>query len=341
LCAVLAALPGAAQEAGQRGEPLRVCATTPDLGSLVELLLAARAQVTVFAGGAEDPHFLDPRPSMVRTLHGADVLVEVGLDLEAGWLPVLRQGARNAAVQPGAAGHVDASTAVAKLGVPAAAVDRSMGDVHLGGNPHFLLDPVCGLQVAALLRDRLAALRPELAGALAAGFARLRRSLAEAMVGTEIAALYDHDAEKLALLFEHGKLQALLEEQGDAEKLGGWFALLKPWRGAVVLADHDLWPYFARRFGVRVLGFLEPKPGIPPTTRHLEALIARARTQRAQVVLSVPYLPERHARFVADALGGRVAAMAHQTGARPRCTDWVRTVDHNVRELVRALEAAQ
>jgi ABC-type Zn uptake system ZnuABC Zn-binding protein ZnuA len=326
--------------AAQRA-PLKVCATTPDLASLAELLLGEHGTVTSFTAGDEDPHFLEARPSMVRRLHDADVLVLVGLDLEIGWLPVLLDNARNAEVRPGSPGHIDASAAITKLGVPTGRVDRSMGDVHVGGNPHFLLDPRCGLQVAELLRQRLGDLRPDLREPLAAAHLALRRRLAEAMVGAEVAALYDHDADKLALLFEHDKLLPLLRDNGDAGKLGGWFSRLQRHRGAAVVADHDLWPYFARRFGLDVIGFLEPKPGIAPTTRHLEQLVGAAKRAHVRAVLSVPYFAPQHAEFMARTIGGAIAPMAHQVGARPGCDDYLAVVDHNVTTLAAVLDGKQ
>jgi ABC-type Zn uptake system ZnuABC Zn-binding protein ZnuA len=321
-------------------QPFAVCTTTPDLEALVAELLPD-ADVQSFAAGPEDAHFLEARPSMVRTLHDADALVEIGLDFEVGWLPVLVDGARNASVLRGARSRIDASAAVARLGIPSGPVDRSMGDVHAGGNPHYLLDPLRGLQVAALLVERFAALRPDLRGALDAGHARLRERLAAAMVGPELAKLYEHDAERLALLFEHGKLEAFLREHGDLERLGGWFALLLPHRGALAVADHDLWPYFAQRFCIEIVGFLEPRPGVGPTSRHLERIVQTMRERKVRVVLSAPYFAARHAELVARATGARIAQLAHQVGARACCNDYVGTVDHNVRALAAALAGDQ
>ena len=135
-------------------EPLRVCATVPGLGSLAEEVGGTEVAVTVFTKGTESPHFTVPKPSFVKALNVCDAYVQVGLELEIGWAPALLQNARNGAVLPGGAGFIDASTAIAALGVPSGTIDRSMGDVHPGGNPHYLLDPLNGLRVAALLRDR-------------------------------------------------------------------------------------------------------------------------------------------------------------------------------------------
>ena len=325
----------------QQPEPLRVCATTPDLGALAKAVGGDAVAVTTFTQGPEDPHFLEARPNMIRATSRADVLIEVGLELEVGWLPLLTDNARNAAVLAGAPGRIDASTVITKLGVPQGIVDRSHGDVHAGGNPHFFADPLCGLRVAALLRDRFGELRPAAKAAFAHNYDDFRARLCAAMVGAPLATLYDNDVDRLAALFAHGKLADVLKQQGDLDKLGGWFGALLPFRGAKVVADHDLWPYFAERFGLQVVAYFEPKPGVAPTTAHLEHVVEQMRADRVLVVLSAPYFAPQHAEFVARATGARIAAMAHQVGGRPGCDDYIAFVDHNVREVAAALKSAQ
>jgi ABC-type Zn uptake system ZnuABC Zn-binding protein ZnuA len=273
---------------------------------------------------------------MIRALNRADALVEVGLELEIGWLPLLVENARNGKVLLGAPGRIDASTVIHKLQVPAAAFDRSSGDIHPGGNPHFLSDPVNGLRVAALLRDGFTALQPERKVLFAQHYDGFREQLATAMVGAALAKLYDYEVEKLGALFARGKLAELLKAQGDLDQLGGWFGAILPVHGVKVLADHDLWPYFAERFGLDVIGFFEPKPGIAPTTSHLQLLIRQAQAEGARVILSAPYFAPQHAEFVARATGARIAAMAHQVGSRPGTDDYIAFVDYNVRAVVEA-----
>jgi ABC-type Zn uptake system ZnuABC Zn-binding protein ZnuA len=325
---VLGAGPAAAR-------PLAVCATVPDLGALAREVGGEAVSVTVFTKGTEDPHFVEPRPSFVKALSQADLLLLVGMDLEAGYLPVLLRGARNGRVLPGARGHLDASQAVAPLGAPPGPVDRAMGDVHALGNPHYLTDPVNGLRVARLIRDRLSELRPADGARFAARTADFERRLGAALVGAALAAKYD--VEKLGALGEHEGLDAFLAAQGDAGALAGWLGRLRPQRGARVVDDHDVWPYFARRFGVVVIGHMEPKPGITPTTRHLGALVERMRAAEVRAILASAYYDQRHARFLAERTGARVAAMANQVGARPGTEDYLAFVDHNVRELAAAL----
>ena len=339
LVCVLAALPAQEAAAAMAAPKHAVVAATTDLAALCRAIGGEAVDVITFLPGPQDPHYLDPRPSMLYGMQRAELLVFTGRDLESGWLPVLIQNGRNAATQPGQLGHLDASRAVRALGVPTAGLDRSAGDVHMAGNPHYLLDPLCGLQVGALVRDRMAALWPAQKDTFVANFTTLQRRLAEAMVGAELAKTYDYEAEKLALAYGNGVLLDLLKEQGDLAKLGGWFGAVAPLRGSPLVVDHDLWPYFAERFGFTVFGFVEPKPGMTPSTAHLEQLAERMRAGEVAVLLAAPYFPIQYAQALQKQLPLTIAEVAHQPGARPGTDDYVAFVDHNVRTVVAALEA--
>ncbi|MBX3027916.1 zinc ABC transporter substrate-binding protein [bacterium] len=329
---LLAALPTAA------AEPLKVVATVPELGALVRAVGGDQVAVTVLAKPTEDPHFVEAKPSSVKALSEADLYVQVGLQLEIGYAPVLLTGARNPDVLPGQKGHVDASTVVTPLEVPVGTIDRSMGDVHPVGSPHYLLDPLNGLKVAALLRDALSALRPAEAATFAANYDAFRQQLDVDLVGPALARRYD--AEKLATLFEYGKLLPFLEQQGQAAELGGWLGALAPSRGAKAVDDHPMWTYFARRFGLDIVGHLEPKPGVAPTTKHLQEIVELIRADRVPLVLAAAYYDPRHADFVAAQTGARVVRMANQAGARPGTDDYLAMVSYNVEQVVAALRAA-
>ena len=315
--------------------PLQVAVTIPDLGSLVREIGGDQVAVTVFAKGTEDPHFVEAKPSFIKTLSEADLFIEGGMEGEMGWAPVLLQNARNANVLPGGRGFLDASTGITPLDVPTGPVDRSKGDVHPAGNPHYLPDPINGLRVARLIRDKLIELRPERREYFDGRYASFRQRLGAALVGDALAKKYD--VEKLALLFEVGKLGDFLKAQAEESLLGGWFGLMLPYRGAKVVADHNIWPYFARRFGISVIGFLEPKPGLPPTTRHLNELIESMRAQGVKVILANPYFDLRFAQFVAERTGAQVVSMAHMVGARPGTDDYIAMIDYDVRQLAGAL----
>ena len=320
--------------------PVPVCATVPDLGSLARAVGGDDVTVTVFTKAGEDPHFTPARPSFVKATSVCRLLLLAGLDLEVGWLPVLLRQSRNAAVQPGQPGYLDASTAIAPLDVPAGPVDRSMGDVHPLGNPHYLLDPLNGLRVARVVRDRLAVLRPGAAAALDARLADLEGRVHAALVGPQLAARYGRDVAKLARLHERNELAAFLAAQGETDLLGGWLAAVAPYHGTRYVDDHAIWPYFARRFGLRNAGHLEPLSGIPPTTKHLREIVTMMRAERVPLVLASAYYDPRHAAFVAESTGAAVLRMANQTGARPGTDDYLAMTDYNVRQVVDALAAA-
>jgi ABC-type Zn uptake system ZnuABC Zn-binding protein ZnuA len=312
----------------QAAEPLRLCATVPDLGDLARIVGGEDVVVTVFARGGDDPHFVEARPSFTTALASADALLVIGLELEVGWVPVLQSQSRNPRILTGASGHIDASVAIPVLGVPPEGADRSHGDVHVGGNPHYLADPVNGVRVARLIADRLALLAPDRRARFDANWRAFAGRMAVALLGPERAA--GIAAEDLVAAAERESAQ-------PTPTVGGWFAALRPALGMPVVADHDLWPYFARRFGLRVVGFLEPKPGLSPTTRHLTELMEHMRTQRVHIVITAPYADPRHARLVAGATGAVVVPLAHQVGVTAEASDYLATIGHNVRALAAAV----
>jgi ABC-type Zn uptake system ZnuABC Zn-binding protein ZnuA len=291
--------------------------------------------VTVFAKGKEDPHFVEAKPSFIKALSQAELYIQIGMELEIGWAPVLLQNARNSRVLPGAPGFLDASQAIVPLDVPTGPVDRSMGDVHPMGNPHFLLDPVNGLRAARLIKERLAQLRPGKKEFFEGQYSLFYKKIGRTLIGEKLANQFEF--EKLAQLYESGKLGSFLKEQKEEGSLGGWLGRVSPYYGSKVIADHNLWPYFARRFGIQVVGFMEPKPGLPPTTRHLQDLVEKMRTERVKIILTSPYFDVRHAQFVSKNTGAKIVPLAHQVGARTGTDDYFSLMDYNVRELASAL----
>jgi ABC-type Zn uptake system ZnuABC Zn-binding protein ZnuA len=318
--------------------PLNVFTTLRDLGDLAKAVGGDQVEVTSMVKGPEDAHFIEAKPSFIKQLSQADLFVINGMDLEAGYVPLLLKNARNGRVLPGSPGYLDASVAMSRKEVPAGEVDRSMGDVHPLGNPHYLLDPLNGVRVAGLIRDKLIQLRPAKQAYFEANFDAFRQKISLALVGEPLAAKYD--AEKLAILFVRGKLASFLQQQGDAQLLGGWLGLLLPFYGTKVVDDHNMWPYFAERFGLQVVGHMEPKPGIPPTTSHLSELVAQMRAQGVKLIIAAPYYDPRHARFLSEATGAKVAYLAHEVGARQGADDYIAMVNYNVNELANALRAA-
>ena len=328
-------LAGPIAYAQETTRPIQACATVPDLGSLVREVGGNRVSVTVFAKGTEDPHFIEAKPSFIKALSQCDLYIQAGMDSEIGWAPVLLQNARNRAVLPGAPGYLDTSKVISPLEIPTGPTDRSMGDVHPLGNPHYLLDPLNGLKVARLIRDKLIELQPNHKTYFNERYAAFRKRLGTALVGEKLARKYD--VEKLALLFERGRLGAFLKQQGDEAPLGGSLGLMLPYYGAKSVDDHNIWPYFTRRFGILLIGHMEPKPGIPPTTGHLRALVERMRAEGVRLVLAAAYYDPRHARFVSEHTGARVVNLANQVGAREGTDDYLSMIDYNVRQLLGAL----
>ena len=315
-------------------KPIQVCATVPDLGNLALEIGGDQVKITVFAKSQEDPHFVEAKPSFIKALSQADLFLQIGMELEIGYAPVLLQNARNSRVLVGAPGYVECSKVITPMEIPTGPVDRSMGDVHPLGNPHYMTDPVNGLRVARLIRDRLIELRPEKKSLFEERYTNFYRKIGDALAGDKLAGRYDF--EKLALLYEEGKIEPFLKEQKVEGSLGGWQGMMLPYRGSKVVADHNLWPYFARRFGILVVGFLEPKPGISPTTKHLQELIGMMKAEGVKVILASPYFDIRHAQFVSKNTGAKIVPMAHQVGSRPGTEDYLKMIDYNVRQLVTA-----
>ena len=305
-----------------------VCVTVTDLASLVQAVGGSEFEVVTFAKGSEDPHFVEAKPSFIKALSKADLFVQVGLDLEVGWVPVLLQNARNSAVLPGGEGFIDASSVVKALDVPTGSIDRSMGDVHLHGSPHYLLDPLNGWRVAGLLRDSFAKHNPAGAVGFQERFKRFEQQVAERLVGEKLVANYG--AEKVLQAIDAGRSKELF---GADATLGGWMAKMAPLSGARVVVDHPMWSYFLKRFEMIESVSLEPKPGIEPTTKQLEMVIGKVKQEGIALLLSSSYYDQRHANFVADQTGIKIVPMAHQVGARPGTDGYLQMIDYNVNAL--------
>jgi ABC-type Zn uptake system ZnuABC Zn-binding protein ZnuA len=277
---------------------LNVVATTPDLGALVREIGGDAVTVTVLAKPTEDPHFVDAKPGLIVTLNRADVLVDGGAELEIGWLPALLESARNPRIAAGAPGRVSASSGIQLIEIPAT-FDRSRGDVHALGNPHFLVDPVNAKVVAGQLAAHLSQVAPQLAPVfhqnLGAFNARLDRQLAE------------------------------------------WEQQLAPFAGAKIVTYHRDFQYFARRFKLEVVQTLEPKPGIAPSPAHITEVIKRMRADGTRVILVQPFQNKRTAETVARQTGATVLEVSHQPGSIPSTATYFELMDSIVNRLAAAL----
>jgi zinc/manganese transport system substrate-binding protein len=286
--------------AGAPSAKLNVVATLPDFGAIAREIGGDEVKVTALAKGSEDAHFVDARPNLIRVLNQADVLIEGGADLEIGWLPPLVQGARNRRILAGQPGYVDASRGIALLEVPTGSVDRSQGDVHARGNPHYWLDPANGKIIAAQLAEV---------------FARLDPAHAE--------------------LFRANLKQ--FNERLDT-KLAEWTDKMAPCRGLKVVTYHKTFEYFARRFGLEVVGQLEPKPGIEPSPTHIAQLIPRAKAEGVKVVMIEPFRPRKTPAYVAESIGARLVLLPDKVEADPKAKDYFSLFDQAVAVFTAALQ---
>src|SRR5690349_14161248 len=250
---------------------LNVVTSTTDMAALAQEVGGDHINVESIAKGYQDPHFVEAKPSYLLKLRQADLLVVVGLQLEIGWLPPLITQSGNSRIQVGGPGYLDASQFAEILEKPTGEVTRAQGDVHPYGNPHYWLDPENGRRVAKLFRDRFSQLAP----ADAPTFAR-NYTAWEARLNT-------------------------------AER--GWAGQIAQIRGKPVVAWHTSWRYFAEYNGMNIVGFMEPKPGVPPSPSHLAGLIATMKQTGAKVIVMEPYYDRKTADLVASRIGGRVLVL--------------------------------
>ena len=314
-------------------EPLRVCCTTPDLGSLAQEIGGHAVEVAVFVGGQEDPHALTAKPSDVQKLSKAQAFVLVGFGLEAGWAPALLSRSRNSAIQLGTSGYLDASEVIQPIhDVPQGTViTRALGDQHAEGNPHYLLDPVNGLQVARWLAERFTNIRPDLSTHFKTQVKDFEQKWGAKAFGREISQRYPLD--KLIALQEQGKLSAFLQKTEELPQLKGWFAQSEALAGTPFLADHGQWPYFAKRFRIVIERSLEPKPGVPPNTSYLQNLVVWVKNENIPGILASPYFSPRTLNFMAEHSSAKIIPVAHQVGARPQANSYLEMIDYNMSVL--------
>jgi zinc/manganese transport system substrate-binding protein len=257
-------------------------------------------QVDALAKGYQDPHYVDPKPSFILQVSRADLLIAVGRELEIGWLPPLVNSARNAKIQPGAPGYLDASQTVKILEIPTGQITRAMGDVHPSGNPHYWLDPDNGRKMAAAIRDKLSELSP---------------------------------ADKAYFAQRYGDFDKRLAE---AQKR--WDATMAPYKGTKIVTYHRSWPNFMERFGLDVIGYVEPKPGIPPSPSHTLDLIAEMKAQGVKLIVVEPYFDLKTPQAITSQIGGKVLILAPSVGGTKEATDYIQLFDYDVNLLAATLK---
>lgn len=280
---------------------LNVVTTTSDLASLMQAVGGDRVNVTAIARGYQDPHFVEPKPSFLMLLRDADLLTVVGLELEIGWLPPLLDQSRNEKIRPGQKGYLDVSRGVEILDRPTGAVNRSMGDVHPMGNPHFWLDPANAVRIAIQMAKKLEELDPA-------------------------------DTQYFETRLNEFKIR-----MNDANKR--WLTAFAPYKGAKIVTYHNSWPNFARHFGLNVVGYVEPKPGVPPSPSHTFELINLMKAQGVKAIVMEPYFDTKTPQSIAEKTGAHLVVLYPSVGGAKTATDdYFQLFDTNIALLLKALK---
>jgi ABC-type Zn uptake system ZnuABC Zn-binding protein ZnuA len=283
--------------------PVRAVTTTQDVADILAEVGGDHVEVESLTRGYQDPHFVDPRPSFLVKLNKADLFVQIGLDIESGWVPGLLTSARNPDIIPGRPGFVDLGQSIEPMEVPRQ-VDRSQGDVHPLGNPHYWLGPQRGIEMSRIICDALIRLRPA-----EAGYFRPRQADFEARL-----------------------TQAIQEWKERAERIG--------LPGVEAVTYHRSWSYFAEAFGIRVIDFVEPRPGVPPSPAHIHELVERMKAHRVPLLIIEPYFDPKLPDRVARDTGARLVILPSSVGAESEIKSYFDLFDRQLDLLEKALQGS-
>lgn len=282
---------------------LNVVTSTTDLAALAQEVGGDRISVESIAKGYQDPHFVEAKPSFLLKLRQADLLISVGLELEIGWLPPLITQSGNPRVQVGATGYLDASQFAEILEKPTGQITRAMGDVHPLGNPHYWLDPDNGRRIAKGIAAKLGELDPQDSSYFQQRFA-------------------DFDKRLTA-----------------AER--NWDDQMKPFRGRKVVSYHTSWTNFAKHFGLNVVGYIEPRPGIPPTPQHTIEIIQLMKRDNVKIELIEPYFDLKTPQSIGRETGAQVLVLMPSTGGEKQVTDYFKLFEYDIGLLTKAFNATK
>jgi zinc/manganese transport system substrate-binding protein len=286
-----------------QAKKLNIVTSTTDMAALTQEVGGDKVNVEAIAKGYQDPHFVEAKPSFLLRLRQADLLISVGLQLEIGWLPPLITQSGNPRVQVGAAGYLDASQFAEILEIPQGTVTRAEGDVHPLGNPHYWLDPDNGRRIARGIAGKLGDLDPG-------------------------------DAPYFQQRFQDFDKRLTAAEQK-------WDAEMKPYRGRKVVTYHRSFPNFAKHFGLDVIGYVEPRPGIPPTPSHTLDLIQQMKRENAKIVLVEPYFDLKTPQSIGRATGAQVIVYLPSVGGEKQVTNYFELFDYDIGLLTKAFQATQ
>ena len=282
---------------------IQVVTTTTVLSSIAESIGGERVSVTSIATGHQDPHFVEAKPSYMIKVKNADLFIRIGMELEIGWEGLILDGSRNPKVAIGQAGHLDVSEGIERLQVPTQKIDRSMGDLHPFGNPHYWLDPLNGKVVAKNISMGLTRVSPA-------------------------------DAE----YFNNNYLDFAKRIDDAMER---WTAELKPYQGSKLITYHNSWPYITNRFGLIISDQLEPKPGIPPGPGHIEEVIEKMKSENIKVLLMEIFYDKKPADFVCHKTGAVMVSAANCVGGSGEAKDYISIIDAIVKGLANAFKGAK
>jgi ABC-type Zn uptake system ZnuABC Zn-binding protein ZnuA len=289
--------------ASRADSKLRIMTATTDLASLAQEVGGEKVDVESIARGYQDPHFVEAKPSFLLKLRHADLLIVVGLELEIGWLPPLISQSTNPKIQVGAPGYFDASRFAKILEIPTGQVTRAEGDVHPLGNPHYWLDPENGLRIAKGIQNKLSEMRP----GDAAYFAQR----------------YDSFEQRL--------------KQADEK----WLAEMKTYAGRKIVTYHRSWPNFAEHFHLDVVGYVEPRPGIPPSPQHTVELIGQMKRDGVKIIVVEPYFDLKTPNAIARDTGGQVVVLMPSVGGEKEITDYFKLFDYDIAKLKQAFDTTK
>lgn len=284
---------------------IRVLTTVRCLAAIASDIGGDRVEADSLSEGKGDPHFIQAKPSYMTKAARADLFLRVGMELEIGYESLILEGSRNPRIAVGAPGHLDLSGAVEKLEVPTGTLDRSMGDVHPQGNPHYWLSPCNGRLIGRQIRDRLKQLDPAGAADYDRNCAAFERGIDAAMFGAAAAGAFPPDT--LWAKARAGGLADLLSSRGITP--GGWSGRLLPYAGAKIVTYHRSLPYFARDFALDIVDTIEPKPGIPPSPRHVADLIRTIQSGGVKLLVQETFYSQDALRTLASKTGAGTAVI--------------------------------
>ena len=279
---------------------LKVVTSSTDLYDIATAVGGDKIKATHIEQGYQDPHFVEAKPSFILQLQKADVFAFVGMDLEVGWMGPLIDGARNPKIRPGGSGYVDVSKAITALDVPKGSIDRSQGDVHPYGNPHYWLDPDNGRKIARMFKQKFTELDPR------------------------NAAIYERNE------------GAFREKLNAAEKT--WAPLVAQIKGKPVVAWHTSWRYFAEYNGMDIVAFMEPKPGVPPSASHLASVIAKIKQTGAKAIVMEPFYDKKVGEMVSRQTGAKLLVLPTSVGGVKDAKDYISLITYNLTQLANTLK---